>query len=131
MFRLFVLLVVLSACSTSKDSSPLTMDCGQDVRPSQNIDAKALAEAPVSRQDAGGTDILADNQAAPERDSSPLDVGDTLPHQDLGGDAEQCPLPFTIPIEGNCVICGNLAFYCCRDGSCKDGATCKNGICNR
>lgn len=155
MKALWLLFVFMVACSASKDDgASLGIDCGQEVGTVARVDGGGLAEVQRGVDAGAGVDACQDAGKAAERaadlpeggkDAAPetsqdagagVDIGaeldggafDSQP-LDLGTDA-QCPNPRTIPIQGNCMICGIVGGPCCFTGApCDQGFTCSNFAC--
>lgn len=150
MMRKFAVLWILSGCASPEFAATIRIDCGQEAGTAARIDGNSLAEAQRSADAGAGPDTCPDALEPSERtadrapgldsaeDSTLRDAAaildgsrDSEPLDNAKDDAEQCPSPYTIPIGGNCMACGGMGFYCCRDLSCNDkGYTCnKAGLC--
>ncbi len=146
MKRLIALFLIVG-CSASQDAAPTPTDCGQEAGTLARVDGGGLAEAPRGlaeaprAYDAGaGVDTCPDAAPPAERKAELQDGGqDTTPGVDGGamdsepldgGNDAQCPMARTIPVAGNCMICGIVGGPCCFNGApCDEGLTCSNFAC--
>ncbi len=154
MKRLVALFLILG-CSASQDATPTSTDCGQEAGTLGKVDGGGLAEAPRGlaelprAYDAGaGVDTCPDvappaerkaelqdggHDVAPEvsRDTAPGVDGGAMDSEPIdGGNDAQCPHPRTIPVAGNCMICGIVGGPCCFEGApCDEGFACSNFAC--
>ena len=119
----------VDACPDTARPAEHTADVSAEVSRDTTPGVDVGTPAEVSRDTMPGVDVR--TPAEVSHDTTPGVDGGGLDSQavDLGEDAELCPNPNTVNVEGSCMLCGTLGNFCCRGNICSTGGSCVNNVC--